>query len=312
MRRSLGTGLLVVAFAATAHAQQPPVSAPPALPTPAEAQGWFAPTTPEQARDFLAALREAHAEVTVDTLALIAGDPVTPDSALPVHLVRVRADTTPGDAGRASSPERARVLVLAAQRGDDFAGFEVSLRMMRDLAEGTLPGLLDGLEVAFVPAVNPWGLLWWVREEPSGVDPARDHSELRSPAMRAVHDFAAAWQPHLVVELRDLGPAVYRIQAGLPVHPNVDPDLPQYGRFYLLPYVANELAKVSITFREEVAAVPEVDDREPVIRGAESLPPGGFLTPGPLGADRARNNFALAGSLGLMLGVASLDGPDGR
>jgi hypothetical protein len=43
----------------------------------------------------------------------------------------------------------------------------------------------------------------------------------------------------------------------------------------------------------------------------EALSPEAYLTAGPLGADRAHNSFALAGSLGLMLGVGSMAGPEG-
>lgn len=274
------------------------------LSTPAELEGWFAPTTPEETADFLVSLQTAFPDVRVETLASLPGGPAAPDSSLPVYLVGIRS-------GGTHRPERVRVLILAGQRGDEFTGPEVSLRMMRDLASGALPGLLDKLEVGFVPAVNPWGLLWWMREDPTGVDPVRDHASLRSKSLHAVHSLVAEWKPDLVIELRDLGPAAYRIQAGLPVHPNADPELAHYGRFYLLPYVANELAKASITFREEIAVNPEPLDRAPLIRGAESLPEGGYLTPGPLGADRARNAFALGGSLSLMLGVASMEGPDG-
>jgi hypothetical protein len=316
--RAVLAAFLVFAVVGGAPGQEPTGDEPSLeqarlVPTPGELRGWYAPTTPDEAVVYLSALSDAFPTVTVDTLALAPGDPVVRDSVLPVHVVFVgRSGPSAVGAGDPSAAgERVRVLVLAGQRGDEPAGTEVALQIMRDLAAGDLPGLLDDLEFAFVPAANPWGLLWWIRDEPSGVDPSRDHVALRSRAARAVHDLAARWRPHIVIELREIGPSVYRVQVGLPVHPNVDPRLARYGRFYLLPYVSNELAKASITFREQVTTVPELAGRAPLVGGAEALPPGGFLSPGPLGADRARNAFALRGSLSIMLGVASVEGVEG-
>lgn len=272
--------------------------------TPGEFNGWFAPTTPEQVGDYLAGLAESMEAVSLDTLAWVDGSHVQPDSALPVLLARV---SQPPAEGR----ERLRVLILAGQRGEDHSGTEVSLQIVRELVLGEIGLLLDDLEFAVVPAANPWGLLWWMADEPSGIDPARDHARLRSPATRAVHELASRWQPHLVVELRELGPAVYRVQAGLPRHPNVDPALVTYGRFYLLPHVANELARASVTFREFVGVEPEADGLGAPLLGARGLPEGGYFTPGALGADHAGNSFALMGSLTIMLGVSSMGGVEG-
>lgn len=270
---------------------------------PGERGGWFAPTTPAQLGEYLTGLAESFDIVSLDTLAWIDGGAVEPDSALPVLLAGIQA----------ASPkrERIRVLVLAGQRGDDLSGPEVSLQIIRELVVGELGPLLENLEFAFVPAANPWGLLWWMPEEPSGVDPAHDHVLMTSAATRAVHGLVAAWKPHLLVELRETDPSVYRIQGGLPRHPNVHPELAAFGRYYLLPYVSNELVKSSVTFREQVAAEPGADVRGTPLEGAEGLSEDGYLTPGPLGASRARNSFALSGGLPVMLSVASLDGVDG-
>jgi len=272
--------------------------------TPGEQRGWFAPSTPADVGEYLAGLAGKFDVVTLDTLSWIDGGSVEPDSALPVLLARVRR---PSEA----TGQRLRVLVLAGQRGDDLSGTEVSLQIIRELVLGEIGALLDDLEIAFIPAANPWGLLWWTAAEPSGVDQALDHTLLRSPATRGVHDLVADWRPHLVVELREIGPMVYRVQAGLARHPNVDPDLIRYGRFYLLPHVANELSRASVTFREYVAVGPDSATFETPLMGAAALPDGAFLTPGQLGAEHAGNAFSLGGSLSIMLGVTSMGGVDG-
>jgi len=273
-------------------------------PTPGERQGWFAPTSPAQGGDYLASLAMAFAAVSIDTLAWIDGGSVQPDSALPVLLATVsRKEPTEGG--------RLRVLVLAGERGDALTGTEVAIQLVRELAVGEIGSLLESLDVAVVPSVNPWGLLWWIPEEPSGVDPSRDHAGLRSRATRAVHELVRRWRPHLVVELGEIGPSVYRVQAGLPRHPNADPDLARFGRFYLLPYVANELSRGSSTFRELVTVQPEGDELGAPLLGADGLPEGASLTPGPLGLDHATNSFSVGGSLAISLAVASPGGAEG-
>jgi hypothetical protein len=303
MIRSLAALYLVLAVAPAVHGQEADREARDWAP-PGERQGWFAPSGPGEIGDYLADLAQSFESVELDTLAWADGGPAEPDSALPVLHVGVRRPA-PDDR------ERIRVFVLAGQRGDDLSGPEVSLQLLRELVVGELSPLLDDLELAFVPAANPWGLLWWMPEDPTGIDPAHDHTLMSSEATRAVHDLVDRWRPHLVIELREASPSVYRIQAGLPKHPNVDPDLASFGRFYLLPYVANELIRTSVSFREQVAAGPDSEVRGTPLNGADGLPEDGYLTPGPLDADRARNSFALSGALSVMLAVASLEGVEG-
>lgn len=297
--------LLVFHFSATGlSAQDSAEDGSRRWPTPGEKRGWFAPTTPVESGEYLTGLAVGLEEVSVDTLVRVEGGAAEPDSSLPVLAVSVRRPPSPGE-------ERLRVLVLAGERGDALSGTEVSLQLVRELVFGDIGGLLDSIELVVVPSVNPWGLLWWMRDEPSGVDPSRDHGQLRSPATRAVHDLVARWRPHLIVELAEVGPSVYRVQAGLAKHPNVDLDLARFTRFYLLPHVANELSQASVTFRELVAVEPEGDAIGAPLLGAEGLPQDAWLTPGPLSVRHATNAFSLGGSATVMLAVASMGGVEG-
>ena len=304
MIRISGAFCLLLSVVGVGYGQEEAIEAGRDWATPGEERGWFAPTTPADMGEYLTGLSQSFDALALDTLAWVDGGSVEPDSALPVLLAALRK---PGPA----TGQRLRVLVVAGQRGEDLSGPEVSLQIIRELVLGDIGALLDVLEIAFVPAANPWGLLWWIPDEPSGVDPTRDHSRLLSPATRGIHDLVARWRPHLVVELREIGPSVYRVQGALPRHPNVDPDLASYGRFYLLPHVANELARASVTFREYVSVEPESEGFGAPLLGADALPEGSFLAPGPLGADGAGNALSLAGSLSIMLGVASMGGVDG-
>ncbi len=304
MIRFLAALSLVLSVAPAVHGQEEADREVRDWASPGERRGWFAPSGPDEIGDWLADLARSFESVELDTLAWADGGSAEPDSALPVLHAGVRR-RTPGDG------ERIRVLVLAGQRGDDLSGPEVSLQLLSELVVGELSPLLADLEFAFVPAANPWGLLWWMPEDPTGIDPARDHTLMSSEVTRAIHELVSRWRPHLVIELREASPSVYRIQAGLPKHPNADPELTSFGRFYLLPYVENELIRTSVSFREQVAVGPDSEVRGTPLDGADGLPEGGYLTPGPLDADRARNSFALSGALSIMLAVASLEGVEG-
>ena len=304
MIRIAGAFCFLLFVVGVAYGQEEVIEAGRDWATPGEERGWFAPTTPADMGEYLTELSQSFDALALDTLAWVDGGSVEPDSALPVLLAGLRK---PGPA----TGQRLRVLVVAGQRGEDLSGPEVSLQIIRELVLGEIGALLDALEIAFVPAANPWGLLWWIPDEPSGVDPTRDHSRLLSPSTRGIHELVTRWRPHLVIELREIGPSVYRVQGALPRHPNVDPELVSYGRFYLLPHVANELARASVTFREYVSVEPESEGLGTPLLGADALPEGSFLAPGQLGANGAGNALSLAGSLSIMLGVASMGGVDG-
>lgn len=299
----LGLVLLVCPATVAAQVDDAVHDSAATFPTPGERKGWFAPTTPLEAATWLGELALANERLVLDTLALAPGGAVEPDSVIPVLLAMVRRPPV--------AEERIRVLILSGQRGDEPSGPEVSLEVIRDLTTGGLEPLLEHLEVAVVPTANPWGVLWWVAGEPGGVDPSRDHATLASVASRGIHDLVSRWKPHVVIELREIGPVIYRIQAGLPTHPNADPRLTRFGRFYLLPYLANELTRASVAFREYVAVEPEMGGRTPLIGGEAALPSDAYFTPGSMRADRARNGLALSGSLPVMLAVASLEGVEG-
>ena len=290
---------LLVLGAASAWAQAPAVPVP--LPTPAERAGYLSFTAADEVGPYLGRLAAAAEGVTVDSLRAPAPIPI-------VRITPMESDGgESGVAGSAAAPAVpiVRVLVVGAQHGTERAGIEVGLRIARDLATGGLAGLRRGLDVRIVPMANPWGVANRRADTADGVDMNDDHVRLAAPETRALWAEYTAWRPHLVLDLHELGPSEYTVQVGVPTHPNA-PGAAMFARFYLLPFVANELAGSDIRFHEYVA---EWSDGR-LLEGAALPAPGpdtagAWFTPPPLDPASARNAFALAGSVAYFVAVSS-------
>ncbi len=249
-------------------------TAEPAAPdTPAEAEDYLAFTPESEIGDFLAGLRAAGGQLQVDTVAW-QGD-------LPIVLARL--------SGRRTAPNRPSVLVIGLQHGDEQGGKEAALRLIRDAAFGALGDVLDDMDLLVMPALNPWGGSQRTRYDPESADLNRDHMRLTSGATRALHDVFVQYEPHAVLDLHELGPVGYDVQIGVPTHPNVEPRLIEFARFYVLPQVVRDLADANITFHEYVSSHPEPPE------------PGEFLTYAPIAANNARNVFGLSGAVGFLV-----------
>jgi hypothetical protein len=275
----------------------------PLLRTPAEAAEYLSYTSPDEALAWLQEL-ELLAGPVISVRPLV----TVPDGAggrpVVVPVARISDTSRSGKTAQAVGPtsvaDRVRVLVFGSQHGDERAGYEVALRLARDLSVGPLSPLLERLEVVIVPVANPIGMRAGTRSDRSGEDPNRDHVTLESPVNRALWEVHAAFEPHLVLDLHEMGPTPFEAQVGLPTHPNVDPGLTELGRYWLLPYVVRALAEANVRFREYISESPDPADRSILEAPADT-----FFTLAPISASNARNAFSLAGSLGLLLETAS-------
>jgi hypothetical protein len=253
--------------------------------TPAEQVDYLAFTQVEEVVPYLESLVRAVGGFELDTLAILNGGV---SGAVPIPVARLPVTSALGD-----SPV-VRVLVLGSQHGTERAGLEVSLRLIRDLAGGELSDLRQTLDVRIIPMTNPLGVARRTRGGAGGVDLNRDHVALAAAETRAIWAEAAAWSPHLVLDLHELGPSEYTVQIGVPTSPAVHPDLSTFARFYILPQVAHRLARSDIAFHEYVAA-ESIGDSE------DNL----YYTPPPLEAANARNAFGLAGAASFLVEASS-------
>jgi hypothetical protein len=98
---------------------------------------------------------------------------------------------------------RARVLVVAGQHGDEPEAVRAARALVHRLGGPAHP---PGLAVAVVPCLNPDGAAARRRAAADGADLNRGHLLLATPETQALHRFARAWRPTLVLDLHTYPP----------------------------------------------------------------------------------------------------------
>jgi len=296
VRHGVLLAISIVTIGSVAQAQtEESETKPSAKRTPAEAVDYLAYTPPDTALVWLTELAALAGPVMkVSPLVSLPGGATGPSAVVPVATLGL------GASSGGVADDRVRVLVIGSQHGDERTGYEVALKLARDLAIGELRPLLDQIDVTIVPLLNPVGMREGTRFDGSGLDSNRDHVALASPANRALWELHATIEPNVVLDLHEMGPTPNEAQVGFPTHPNVDPGLNELARFWLLPYVVRALYEADVRFHEYVAENPDPADRT----GREEADDT-FFSFAPITANNARNAFSLAGSLSLLLETAS-------
>lgn len=122
----------------------------------------------------------------------------------PLHLVSI-GSPTPQGTGRPTA------MFVGSQHGNEPAGRETSLSLLRDLAFTTDPVLVRQLAqqtVLVVPSANPDGRAANTRENSTGVDINRDHLTLQTAEAQAISVVLRDLRPDVVLDLHEYGPSV--------------------------------------------------------------------------------------------------------
>ncbi len=97
-----------------------------------------------------------------------------------------------------------RIFLYARQHGDEVAGTDALLYLVRDIAGK--PGLLpEDVDLWVMPIVNPDGAEAGTRENSAGADLNRDHMVLEQPETQTLHRLVRRLLPQVVVDCHEFG-----------------------------------------------------------------------------------------------------------
>ena len=175
---------------------------------------------------------------------------------IPLVVVSRERMSRPGDLALYGKPA---VLIMANIHAGEVEGKEASLMLIRDIACGKFPGLLDSQVLLFLPIFNADGNeklgrnrrdfgpeLAGVRYNGQNLDLNRDYMKLESPEVQALVGLFNSWDPVLTVDMHTTNGSYHRqpVTYSTILHPNGDPLLSEYMWCKLFPAVAGTLKSV--------------------------------------------------------------------
>jgi hypothetical protein len=223
----------------------------------AEAEAWQTPAEADDFRstpsydDTVAFLRRLEAK----SPALRLGFYGTSGEGRPMPYVVVSKEGafTPAAARALDKPI---VLVVAGIHAGEIDGKDASLMILRDIALGRAPGLLDAATLLVIPIYNVDGHErvspfnrpnqdgprqgMGFRTTASGLDLNRDHVKLESPEARALVGLFNAWRPHLHVDthVTDGVDLEWTLTFALAEAPQAAPSIQEWWSYNLPPVVS--------------------------------------------------------------------------
>ena len=172
---------------------------------------------------------------------------------IPLVVVSREKVSRPADLALYGKPA---VLVMANIHAGEVEGKEASLMLIRDIASGKFPGMLDSQVLLFIPIFNADGNeklgrnrrdlgpeLAGVRYNGQNLDLNRDYMKLESPEVQALVGLFNSWDPVLTVDMHTTNGSYHRepVTYSTVLHPNGDPLLADYMWRQLFPSVAGTL-----------------------------------------------------------------------
>jgi hypothetical protein len=122
------------------------------------------------------------------------------------------------------------VLIVNNVHGNEVAGKDASMEIMRDLVQGDLRPLLDDVVVLNIPTINPDGAEVRRRTNEQNLDMNRDNLKLESQEVGAlVTQVLNVWQPDIWVDTHHGGSAPYVLTYQTNMNPAGDRNLVDFG-----------------------------------------------------------------------------------
>jgi hypothetical protein len=196
---------------------------------------------------------------------------------------------------RGGARARFRVLYYAQQHGDEVAGKDALLTLIRDLAEhpGRLP---QDVDLYLMPMLNPDGAEAHRRVNGAGADLNRDHLLLAQPETRALHRVARRIRPHVAADSHEFGRDSEDFTAkGWEAWPSITMDAANH------PLIPAYLKTLGL---EAVAAAAPLQERagHPYARySVGGPPPDEEIRPSTPEVDDGRNGLGTLGALSFII-----------
>ncbi len=164
-------------------------------------------------------------------------------------------------------------MIFAQQHGNEPAGKEALLSLIKNFKNHKLNYLLDKIDFIIVPQVNPDAAEINKRIGSSGYDLNRQHLTLNAEEILYLHELFNKYLPDVTLDLHEYFPYTkewkelgYRknfdVSLGLSTNPNTAKELLDISNKKVLPFVKNYVEKEGYTFGEYTKGI--VPKSEPV------------------------------------------------
>lgn len=194
--------------------------------------------------------------------------------------------------------QRPVVMLIGQQHGNEPAGGEAMLVLAERLGAGTLAPLLDAIDVVIIPRGNPDGADRFRRALANGIDANRDHTQLRTPEIRAIAELFTRYRPDIVLDCHEFTVAgrwvektggMVKIDGMIQAAtvPNLAPALKQVQDDVVLPALRSAFEAAGVSY-----------DWYHTTDGANPASP---VAMGSIGADTGRNIAGLRNAVSLLL-----------
>ena len=110
--------------------------------------------------------------------------------------------------------QRPVVMLIGQQHGNEPAGGEAMLVLAERLGAGNLVPLLDAIDVVIIPRGNPDGADRFRRALSNGIDANRDHTQLRTPEIRAIAELFTRYRPDILLDCHEFTVAGRWVEPG--------------------------------------------------------------------------------------------------
>ena len=138
---------------------------------------------------------------------------------------------------------RPTVFFTGNVHGNERAGREGTLQLIRELTIGSAQSLLDRVNVLIVPTLNPDGAERRTRTNTLGYDMNRDFIVTETPEISAIVDEVLfQWWPDVYVDVHNGGAYPYNLTYQATLHPAADSELVAFARGPMFNAVRTHLA----------------------------------------------------------------------